>query len=67
MGFLEIHTINGWRDIEDVIIAKDTCTICADIVDAEGEGYLSIDPVLFLCRKCRTMPSEAGYKCQLAK
>ena len=53
MGELEIHTANGWVRLNDIIMAKDECTTCKDVVDADGAGYLSTNPILFYCTKCR--------------
>ena len=56
MGFIEIHTVNGWVNIEDIIIGTEKCTRCAKQEDAEGAGYMKCDPpelMVWLCRECR--------------
>ena len=53
MGDIEIHTDRGWVNLQDIIVAKDQCTTCGSVFDADGAGYLCIDPILFYCRKCR--------------
>jgi len=55
MGELQIHTDRGWVNLEDIIQAKDQCTTCGKVFDADGAGYMSIDPILFYCRKCREL------------
>ena len=54
MGDLEIHTVNGWVKLEDVILAQETCSKCGKEDDAEGAGFISTDPIVFHCRQCRT-------------
>ena len=56
MGDLEIHTVNGWVKLEDIIQAQQTCTICRVIEEAEGAGFVKCDPpelLIYLCRQCR--------------
>ncbi len=53
MGEIQIHTAAGWVNLEDIIQVKDQCTTCGEVFDADGAGYLCIDPILFYCRKCR--------------
>lgn len=53
MGQIQIHTAEGWVNLEDIIQAKDQCTTCNEVFDADGAGYMSIDPLLFYCIKCR--------------
>ena len=56
MGDLEIHTVNGWVKLEDIIPGEETCSICQSVGEAEGAGYVKCDPpelMVWLCRKCR--------------
>ena len=53
MGQIQIHTAEGWVNLEDIIQAKDQCTTCGEVEDADGAGYMSIDPLMFYCIKCR--------------
>ena len=53
MGDIQIHTAAGWVNLDDFIMAKDQCTTCGEVFDADGAGYMSIDPLLFYCIKCR--------------
>ena len=53
MGDLEIHTAKGWVNLDDFILAKDQCTNCGQVEDADGAGYMCTDPILFYCMKCR--------------
>ena len=53
MGDIEIHTDRGWVNLEDIIQAQERCTTCGVLEGADGAGYMSIDPLLFYCMKCR--------------
>jgi len=53
MADLQIHTADGWVNLEDYILAKDQCTTCGNVENADGAGYMSVDPLLFYCMKCR--------------
>ena len=53
MGEIQIHTAQGWINLEDIIQAQERCTTCGVLEGAEGVGYWCIDPILYHCRKCR--------------
>ena len=61
MGHIQIHTVNGWIDLEDVIQGQETCTNCSTVEPAEGAGFVKCDPpelLVYLCRKCQVNPHD---------
>ncbi|CAB4194214.1 hypothetical protein UFOVP1261_15 [uncultured Caudovirales phage] len=56
MGHLQIHTVDGWKDLGDVIPARIKCDKCGEIGVAQGAGFVKCDPpelLVYLCATCR--------------
>jgi hypothetical protein len=56
MADIEIHTVNGWVPLKDVIQGRENCDKCGKEEGAEGAGYQQCDPpelIIYFCRECR--------------
>ena len=56
MGEIEIHTVDGWVPLKDVIQGRENCDKCGKEEKAEGAGYQQCDPpelIIYFCRECR--------------
>ncbi len=56
MADMEIHTVNGWVPLKDVIQGRENCDKCGKEEGAEGAGYQQCDPpelIIYFCRECR--------------
>ena len=61
MAGIQIHTAEGWVNLEDIIQGEETCSICGVVEPAEGAGFAKCNPpelMIYLCRAHRQNPHD---------